>query len=194
MELPEAIRDLNNLEVENRRRVWKPFMEKYGCQKIAEVGVFQGQNFKRMIAHNPEIAVGVDVWREEGIPGQNDADLPQEELDGIYRHLEHKYINHPNVKIIRDYTVKAAETFPDGFFDLIYIDADHTYEGAKRDVEAWYPKVKSGGFVTGDDYWDRFSPKRHVRFGVVKAVNEFAKLNNLTVFELTLHGWAIIKP
>lgn len=190
---PEPVDDLNNLETSNRRREWRPFMEKYGIQKLAEIGVYEGQNFKRMIAHNPELAVGVDVWREEGIPGQNDSDKSQEELDSAYRHLEHKYIGHKNVKIIRDYTVKAAELFPDEFFDCIYIDADHTYEGAKADVEAWHPKVKKGGFVIGDDYWDRYSPKRHVRFGVVKAVNEFADKNGLTVHPLSLHGWIILK-
>lgn len=193
MELPESINDLNNLEVENRRRVWQFFMEKYNCQKIAEVGVFQGQNFKRMIAHNPELAVGVDVWREEGIAGQNDADLPQEELDAIYRHLEAKYIGHKNVKIIRDYTVQSASLFPDEFFDLVYIDANHEYSAVKDDINAWYKKVRSGGFVTGDDYWDRISPKRHVRFGVVRAVNEFAEKNRLTVYPLNLHGWCILK-
>lgn len=188
-----AIEDLNNLPVKSRRRVWRAFMEKYDCQKIAEIGVFQGQNFELMVAHNPELAVGVDVWREDGIPGQNDADLPQEELDAMYRHLEHKYINNKNVKLIRDYTVKAAELFEDESLDLIYIDANHTYEGAKADIEAWYTKVKKGGFVTGDDYWDRMSPKRHVRFGVVRAVNEFAEKNGLTVHPLTLHGWVILK-
>lgn len=194
MDTPQAVQDLNNLPTHNRRRFWQSFMEKYGCQKIAEIGVYKGENFRRMVAHKPKYAVGVDIWKEEGIPGQNDADLSQEELDAMYRNLCYKYREYPNITILRDYTTKAAEIFPDGFFDLIYIDADHTYEGCKKDLEMWYPKVRAGGFVTGDDYWDRYSPKRHVRFGVVRAVNEFAEKNGLTVHPLTLHGWVIIKP
>jgi len=189
----EIVKDLVDLKTSERRRIWKPFMEKYECQCIAEIGVFKAQNFLKMIEHEPIIAFGIDVWREEGIPSQNDADLKQEELDEIYRNIQKMFIEKNNIKIIRDYTTKASEIFPDGFFDLIYIDADHTYEGVKKDIEAWYSKVKTGGFVTGDDYWDRISPKRHVRFGVKKAINEFAKNNNLIVHELPLHGWLIIK-
>ena len=29
--------------------------------------------------------------------------------------------------------------------DAIYIDGDHTYEGAKSDIEIWLPKLKIGG-------------------------------------------------
>ena len=36
--------------------------------------------------------------------------------------------------------------------DFLIIDADHTYEGVKRDVEAWWPKVKTGGYVYFHDY------------------------------------------
>lgn len=173
--------------------MWKSFMEKYKCQKIAEVGVFKGQNLELMVEHRPFMAFAIDIWKEEGVPGQNDADLSQEELDDIYRQIEKQTLYTPFLKLIRDYTTKAAEIFPDEFFDLVYLDADHTYEAVKKDLEAWYPKVRKGGFFVGDDYLDRWSPRRHVRFGVVKAVNEFAEKNNLTVHELPLHGWAIIK-
>jgi len=193
MELPEPVKDLDELPNHNRRRFWDSFMKKYDCQKIAEIGVYKGENFRRMVAHRPKIAVGVDIWKEEGIPGQNDSDHSQSELDAMYRNLCYKYREHPNIKFLRDYTVEAASIFPDGYLDFVYIDANHTYEGAKADVEAWFPKVREGGFVVGDDYWDRYSPKRHVRFGVVRAVNEFAANNGLTVYPISLHGWCILK-
>ena len=36
--------------------------------------------------------------------------------------------------------------------DAIYIDANHTYEAAKQDIELWYPKVRKGGMICGHDY------------------------------------------
>jgi hypothetical protein len=59
--------------------------------------------------------------------------------------------------------------FPDSYFDWVYIDGNHLYEHVKLDLETYYPKVKRGGYVAGDDYglrgwWDN---------GVQQAVDEF---------------------
>lgn len=35
--------------------------------------------------------------------------------------------------------------------DFLFIDADHSYEGCKKDWEAWSPKVKIGGIVAFHD-------------------------------------------
>lgn len=49
-------------------------------------------------------------------------------------------------------SVEAAAQFPDEYFDVVWIDADHTYEGCKADIAAWFPKVRPGGFIGGDDW------------------------------------------
>jgi hypothetical protein len=36
--------------------------------------------------------------------------------------------------------------------DLIFIDAEHTYEACKADTDAWWPHVKPGGFMAWHDY------------------------------------------
>jgi len=52
--------------------------------------------------------------------------------------------------------------------DFVYIDGNHEYPYVKVDTELYYPKVKSGGLFSGQDY------SRHRRHGgVVRAVNEF---------------------
>jgi len=38
-------------------------------------------------------------------------------------------------------------------FDFVFIDADHTYESVKKDILAWYPKVKKGGIIAGHNYF-----------------------------------------
>ena len=59
-------------------------------------------------------------------------------------------------------TTEASKLFADKTFDLVFIDADHSYEAAKEDIKNWLPKTK--GFIAGHDYytWE----------GVTKAVNE----------------------
>jgi len=52
-------------------------------------------------------------------------------------------------------------------FDFVFIDGDHSYRGVTRDLYAWWPLVKQGGFISGHDY-------DHPSQGEVKcAVNEF---------------------
>ncbi|MEX1109122.1 MAG: class I SAM-dependent methyltransferase [Dongiaceae bacterium] len=52
-------------------------------------------------------------------------------------------------------------------FDLIYIDAAHQYEEVKLDLDLFWPLVRPGGVMFGDDYDDAFP-------GVIRAVDEFA--------------------
>ena len=72
----------------------------------------------------------------------------------------------PQHHIIRATSVLAATLFPTGYFDFVYIDADHRYESVMQDIKAWLPKVAKGGFLGGHDY----GGKRHP--GVTKAVDE----------------------
>jgi predicted O-methyltransferase YrrM len=56
-------------------------------------------------------------------------------------------------------------------FDLIYIDAAHEYEPAKRDISTYYDLLADDGLLIGDDYlvWP----------GVTEAANAFAHERNL---------------
>ena len=67
-------------------------------------------------------------------------------------------------------------TMPDGHFDWIYIDGDHSYEGVMRDIDAAATKVKPGGLLVFNDY-TTWSPASMSRCGVARAVNEFCIAN-----------------
>lgn len=56
----------------------------------------------------------------------------------------------------------AAKTFPDGMFDLVFLDADHRYKQVTKDILAWKSKVKIGGILCGHDcelYYSQQNPK-----------------------------------
>lgn len=83
--------------------------------------------------------------------------------------------------MLRAYSIPAAKQFPDGFFDWIYVDALHTREALRHDLEAWWPKLKMGGMLSGDDYADEGDPGYGPKdaptifsWGVRSAVNSFA--------------------
>lgn len=35
--------------------------------------------------------------------------------------------------------------------DMVFIDGDHSYNGVLRDIETWYPRIKTGGLISGHD-------------------------------------------
>jgi len=54
---------------------------------------------------------------------------------------------------------EASLLIPDESQDLIFIDADHLYPSIKRDLELWFPKVKTGGIFCGHDAEFYYSEK-----------------------------------
>lgn len=70
-------------------------------------------------------------------------------------------------------------------FDLVFVDADHSYEAAKEDIEMYSRVIREGGTLSGHDYNPEGFP------GVCKAVDEFTKDNDLN---LNLHDgyvWSV---
>lgn len=198
MSSDEIVEDLKLTRAQRRHYKWEPFMRKYNCDVICEIGVQRGLNFNEMIRHKPKVAVAVDSWIDDGVLFRNDSGFSQEALDGMYEDFKKQMSDKPFVKIYRKYSFEAVKHFDDNYFDLIYIDGDHSYEGCLRDIEDWYPKLKKGGFLVGDDFRDdemRVTLKKYIKFhfGVIQSVNEFTKKNNLKFHELTNNGWCIIK-
>jgi len=130
-----------------------------------EVGSHNGRHAKLLLEHLPNISklYLVDFW-------QAYKDYPVKELQQQdYEMIKATFFNNSKVKIIRSDSVEASKNFVDGTVDFIYIDADHTYEGVKRDILAWRSKVKEGGMICGHDYGYPDTP------GVKQAVDEIFK-------------------
>lgn len=70
------------------------------------------------------------------------------------------------INIIKGNSSDIAKKFKDNSIDFLFIDGDHTYSGVKRDLENWFPKIKSGGVIGGHDYSEASS-------GVKMAVDQY---------------------
>ena len=150
----------------------------------AEIGVYKG-DFSQMILKivKPRKLYLIDPWKYESDKTYKKAlyggkRKGQEEMDRIYYSVLNRFeqeINSGIVTICRVSSEKSAHDFSDNYFDWVYIDGNHLYEYVKKDLELYYPKVRPGGFITGDDYgvvgwWNN---------GVQRAVDEFVKVRNL---------------
>ena len=56
------------------------------------------------------------------------------------------------IKIVIGSSESAVKDFANESIDFIYIDADHSYDAVKKDIEMWFPKVKRGGYMAFHDY------------------------------------------
>ncbi len=100
-----------------------------------EVGVQNGYNLKQICSQWQGVALGVDLWPDHYI---HETALEQ--------------LKNSQAILRKGNSIEVAHWFSDGFFDWCYLDADHAYEAVKADFEAWYPKVRSGGIVSGHDF------------------------------------------
>lgn len=151
----------------------------------AEIGVFAGELSQRLLTRSPDLTLYmVDCWEAEGHSqeyvdsGDFHASLPQVDQDSCYqRTIDNTFFAGPRAIILKRRSVEAAKLVPDKFLDFAFIDADHTYDGCKADLVAWYPKITSGGYICGHDY----DHDQYKNWGVKEAVDEFCAANNLVV-------------
>jgi hypothetical protein len=91
--------------------------------------------------------------------------------DRIYSAFLENTQPYPFVDILRLPSVAASRHFARGSIDMLFIDADHTFDGVVRDIRHWFGKVKVGGVIAGHDY-PRFDVARavHTHFKSVDSV------------------------
>ena len=54
-------------------------------------------------------------------------------------------------RILNGDSVECSAEVENGSLDFVFIDADHTEAGVRRDIAAWSPKVRIGGMLLGHD-------------------------------------------
>jgi hypothetical protein len=142
----------------------------------AEIGVYEGR-FSELILSitRPRKLHLIDPWKYEADPAYERSFYgkakghSQARMDGMYESVV-KCFKSKRVEIHRDDSAACSSRFPDNYFDWIYIDGNHLYEFVKQDLESYFPKMKSGGIVAGDDYGR--DPNRWDKDGVKRAVEE----------------------
>jgi hypothetical protein len=147
---------------------------------ICEVGVFRGHLCSKILGsswHNIGRKINeywaIDNWLLPEIHTYIQRWLGKEKLvtqkawDVLHRHVCMLMLEFPQMRVMSIESTMAARLFPDKYFDLVFIDADHEYESVKADITAWLPKVRKGGVLAGHDYGIQ---KKF--FGVAQAVDE----------------------
>ena len=166
-------------EIMNAREDLPEFLNQKGLIGTGvEVGVLRADfSFHILSKWRGEKLYLVDGWRH--IPGLEDVNNPDHNghLDSMAKAMMKIYTFGERATMIRELSVPASKLFQDCSLDFVYIDAGHDYKSVSADLEAWFPKVKRGGLIMGDDYaegyWEGPEKKKFTKFEVIKAVDDF---------------------
>jgi hypothetical protein len=122
---------------------------KYGWTRGAELGVWYGKTFFRLLENLPWLTmIGVDNWSRVKPAPTHHVDQRKNRAD-VY---EQAGQYGPRARIIEADMSEASLMIPDESLDFIFIDGDHSYNAAKKDIQLWMPKIKKTGWITGHDY------------------------------------------
>ena len=158
---------------------------------FVEVGVWQGKSLIFLAETIREHGASVELYAVDNWSGGPEVMGHVAELEKPYLQIFKDNLEVAGctdmVNVIEGDSAKSAEKFEDESVDFAFIDACHEYASVKADIEAWWPKVVSGGLLAGHDYQIGFP-------GVMKAVNDFASQQRVRVVKEHGNVWAIRKP
>jgi hypothetical protein len=155
-----------------------------------EIGVRDGLYSSFILNNCPNLKLYLlDCWDEQDPKIYNDLYCDNRtHAENLKKTIINIFPYFQRTRIIKGYSEEFANSFEDNYFDFIYIDANHSYEAAKFDINKWYQKLKKGGLFAGHDYLDIYKDKEQI-FGVKQAVDEFAKENNLKIYHTKEKIW-----
>lgn len=148
--------------------------------KILEIGVFEGTYALKIYeSFKTSSLYLLDTWNT------NNTDFYYSMQDGMvekaFEVAKNRFIDKENVHFVVEDSKTAHNKYEDSFFDWIYVDGDHSFEGVILDLINWYPKLKTNGIFSGHDWdVDPHMNEAH-KFGIKKAVEEFTSDKNITL-------------
>ncbi len=146
-----------------------------------ELGVYEGGTSAALLKALPDLhLIMIDPWREWAPDSSYHRDPKMGKKDNkqwaVHRAEAISAVDpyRERTQIIQATGDEACHMFgrrewlgsyrPD-LLDFVFIDANHRYDEAKKDIQDWLPKIKPGGLLCGHDYGGR-------QQGVKQAVDE----------------------
>jgi Methyltransferase domain len=130
---------------------------------FVELGAWKGKSSAYLVtevvnSNKPIKVYVVDAWDGRGHTnpdGSSEYNEWQEDIDaGLFetftKNLEP--VQKHYVALRKD-TVAAAADFEDGTVDFVWIDTTQDYDMVNAEIQAWLPKIRSGGWIGGHDYF-----------------------------------------
>jgi len=141
--------------------VFSSLIKEFNAQVTAEVGCGYGQHSKQILQDtNVSKHYMIDQYKfypndtfSDGIKNIKSNQTVDEKFNDFSEMVKNEVAQFKErVQFIHKSSIEASHDISDNSLDAVFVDANHEFKYVLEDLYAWWPKVKSGGFMAGDDY------------------------------------------
>jgi len=170
-----------------RRSFFGRLLQQLQAKVAVEVGVFRGEFGSKLLEEAPALEryYAVDPWTQQ--PFSDDFWNTQEETQHSNMMNAIKALHAAGghrAHILQLPSLNASEAFAPHSVDFVFLDGRHDYCSVLADLRVWWPKLRPGGIIAGDDYhpatgsgtavsWQLCPTGRRHFGGVQQAVDDF---------------------
>lgn len=116
---------------------------------MAEIGSYAGESTEQFALSGKFSEIyAIDTWNAD-IP---DLIICTSDMVAVEEQFDLRTAPYNSIRKVKKPSIDAVNDFPDNYFDLVYIDANHSYKSVTEDILKWLPKVKQDGIISGHDY------------------------------------------
>lgn len=153
-----------------------------GVERFVEIGVAYGYHGVHLLSEVPGLAyTGVDPYAssydKDDVFASDVATLfacaPDQAMDRLHAAVSAALADASGgaAQLLRMKSTDAVTLFDNESLDAVFIDGNHLTEAVQSDIAAWFPKLRPGGILLGDDYqrhsvkiaWDQAFAGSHSR-------------------------------
>jgi len=154
-------RALKTIGVQGFGHVYYPWLAEQAQTRelIVEIGSWLGGSARAMADNTAGTLFCVDPWtgpeKSEGVVPGGDPKLWEErghDPEWVWKAFQENMEGLDNVIPMRMTSLEGARWLRNLRFDMIFLDANHSYENAKADLLAWRPLLAPGGLLSGHDW------------------------------------------
>ena len=148
------------------------FFKELGFKVGAEVGTYRGEFTEKLCKAGLKI-YAIDPWM--GYEGAGRSEQKQDKQDINYEEAKKVLAPYTDCVLVRKTSREALKDFEDGSLDFVYLDGDHRFQYIAEDLVEWSKKVRSGGVVSGHDYFNTDPWANNVQCQVGVIIDAFVK-------------------
>lgn len=144
----------------NYENVYREFLKT--CPENAqavEIGVWQGKSVCFAAVESIKQEKKITLYAVDTFEGSPNEPIIQRDLQKLKENEttpKEEFLKNIEpvkdiVKMLHMDSISASQHFADNSLDFVFIDGSHLYEAVLADINAWLPKVKTGGIIAGHD-------------------------------------------
>jgi len=117
-------------------------------ESVAELGSWKGRSTNALASGCGGTVTSIDTFM--GSQDPKDWTMEQAKHEDIYETFKKNTAQFSNIVVNRKDGTEASKDYEDKSFDMVFIDAEHTYEALQNDIRHWKSKAKI--LLCGHDY------------------------------------------